>query len=89
VTLRVVSERHPAWFEVTACAKLAARVAFLQIRHRRRWHNAQRLLLGPFRPRRLRVPLRDGSYLVRLYVAAENAPRGQALSTASRVVHVH
>ena len=89
VTLRVLSERHPAWFEVTASAKLAARVAFLQVRRGGRWHNAQRLLLGPFHPRRIRVPLRDGSYLVRLYVAAENAPRGQALSTASRVVHVH
>jgi len=89
VTLRVLSTRHPAWFEVTASAKLAARVAFLQVRHTGPWRNAQRLLLGPFHPRRMRVPLADGSYLVRLYVAAENAPRGEALWTVSRVIRVH
>jgi hypothetical protein len=89
VTLRVLSARHPAWFQVTASAKLAARVAFLQVRRSGRWHNAQRLLLGPLHPRRMRVPLADGRHLVRLYVAAENAPRGEALWTAARVVRVH
>jgi hypothetical protein len=89
VTLRVLSSRHPAWFEVTASAKLAARVAFLQVRRRGEWRNAQRMLLGPFHPRRMRVPLANGRYLVRLYVAPENAPRGGALWTAPRVVRIH
>jgi hypothetical protein len=89
VTLRVLSSRHPAWFEVTASAKLAARIAFLQVRRNGVWHSAQRLLLGPFHPRRMRLSLSDGAHVVRLYVAAENAPRGGALWTAPRVVRVH
>lgn len=89
VTLRVLSSRHPAWFEVTSSAKLAARVAFLQIRSGGRWQNAQRLLLGPFHPQRMRVPLADGSHVARLYVAPENAPRGEALWSGSRVLRVH
>jgi hypothetical protein len=89
VTLRVLSSRHPAWFQVTASAKLAARVAFLQVRRGGQWHSEERLLLGPFHPRKLRLPLTNGSHHVRLYVAAENAPRGEALWTAPRVVRVH
>lgn len=89
VTLRVLSSRHPAWFEVTASAKLTARIGFLQVRRRGEWRNAQRLLLGPFHPRRIRVPLANGRHFVRFYVAPENAPRGGALWTAPRVVRVH
>jgi hypothetical protein len=89
VTLRVLSTRHPAWFQVSASAKLAARVAFLQVRRGGEWHNAQRLLLGPLHPRRMRVALANGRHVVRLYVAAENAPHGEAFWTAPRVVRVH
>jgi hypothetical protein len=87
VTLRVLGGR--VWFQVSASAKLAARVAFLQVRHGSEWQNRRRLLLGPFHPQRMRVPLADGRYLVRLYVAAENAPQGQAFWTVPRVVRVH
>jgi hypothetical protein len=89
VTLRVLSSRHPAWFQVTASAKLAARISFLQVRHGGQWQSAQRLVLGPFHPRRMRLSLANGSHLVRMYVAPENAPRGGALWSASRVVRVH
>ena len=89
VTLRVLSSRHPAWFQVTSSARLSARVAFLQVRRGGQWHNAQRLLLGPFHPQRMRVPLVNGSYVVRLWVAPENAPQGGALWSASRAFRVH
>jgi hypothetical protein len=89
VSLRLLSSRHPTWFRVAASAKLAARVSFLQERRAGTWHNLERLLLGPLHPRPLRVPLSNGSHLVRLYVAAENAPHGEAFSTAPRVVRVH
>ncbi|HEV8098996.1 MAG TPA: hypothetical protein VGP56_07600 [Gaiellaceae bacterium] len=89
VSLRLLSSRHPVWFRVAASAKLAARAAFLQERRAGTWHNLQRLLLGPLHPRPLRVPLSNGRHLVRLYVAAENAPHGEAFSTAPRVVRVH
>jgi hypothetical protein len=89
VTLRLLSARHPTWFRVAASAKLAARIAFLQERRAGAWHNLQRLLLGPLHPRPVRVPLANGRHLVRLYVAAENAPHGEAFSTAPRVVRVH
>jgi hypothetical protein len=89
VTLRVLSSRHPAWFQVTASAKLAARISFLQVRHGGQWQSAQRLVLGPFHPRRMRLSLATGSHLIRMYVAPENAPRGGALWSASRVVRVH
>jgi hypothetical protein len=89
VTLRVLSTRHPAWFQVTSSAKLAARIAFLQLRRGGRWQTAQRLLLGPFHPQRMRVPLANGSYVARLYVAPENAPRGGALWSSSHVLRVH
>jgi hypothetical protein len=89
VTLRLLSARHPAWFRVASSAKLAGRVAFLQERHGGVWHNQHRLLLGPLHPRPVRVPLSNGRHLVRLYVAAENAPQGEAFWTAPRVVRVH
>jgi hypothetical protein len=89
VTLRVLSSRHPAWFEVTASAKLAARIGFLQVQRGGRWHSARRLQLGPFHPRRMRLSLANGISRVRFYVAPENAPRGEALWTAPRVVRVH
>jgi hypothetical protein len=89
VTLRLLSARHPAWFRVTASAKLAARVALLQERRAGKWRNLRRTVLGPFHPRPLRVPLANGRHVVRLYVAGENAPRGEAFWTASRVVRVH
>jgi hypothetical protein len=37
----------------------------------------------------MRVPLADGSHVARLYVAPENAPRGEALWSGSRVLRVH
>ncbi len=89
VTLRVLSSRHPAWFQVTSSARLTARIAFLQVLQGGRWRSVQRLQLGPFHPQKLRVPLADGRYVTRLYVAAENAPRGEALWSASRVLRVH
>ena len=89
VTLRVLSARHPAWFRVASSVKLAGRIAFLQERRRGQWHNEQRMLLGPLHPRPVRVPLSNGHHLVRLYVAAENAPQGEAFWTAPRVVRVH
>lgn len=87
VTLRLLGGR--VWFQVSASAKLAARVAFLQVRRGGEWHNLHRLLLGPLHPQRVRVPLAAGRYLVRLHVAAENAPQGEAFWTAPRVVRVH
>jgi hypothetical protein len=89
VTLRLMSTRHPAWFRVAASAKLAGRVALLQERRAGEWHNLSRTILGPFHPRPLRVPLANGRHVVRLYVAAENAPRGEAFWTGTRVVRVH
>jgi hypothetical protein len=74
---------------VTASAKLTARISFLQVRRGSKWQSAQRLVLGPFHPRRMRLPLANGSHVVRLYVAPENAPRGGALWSASRIVRVH
>jgi hypothetical protein len=89
VTLRLLSSRHPAWFEVSASAKLAGRISLLQVRQGGSWHSASRLNLGPLHPRKLRVPLANGAHLVRLYVAAENAPQGEAFWTAPRVVRIH
>ena len=89
VTLRVLSSRHPAWFDVTASAKLAARIGFLQVERGGRWQNAQRLQLGPFHPRRMRLSLANGIHRVRFYVAPENAPRGGALWTAPQILRVH
>jgi hypothetical protein len=89
VTLRLLSARHPTWFRVVSSAKLAGRIALLQERRDGQWHNEQRLLLGPLHPRPVRLPLSNGRHVVRLYVVAENAPRGEAFWTAPRVVRVH
>ena len=89
VTLQLLSARHPAWFRVASSVKLAGRVAFLQERRRGQWHNEQRMLLGPLHPRPVRVPLSNGRHVVRLYVAGENAPGGEAFWTAPRMVRVH
>jgi hypothetical protein len=89
LTLRLLSSRHPVWFRVAASAKLAARVAFLQERRAGEWHSLQRMILGPLHPRPLRIPLANGRHVVRLYVAAESAPRGEAFWTTPRVVRVH
>ena len=86
MTLRLLGGR--VWFQVSSSAKLAARVASLQVLRGVVWRNAHRFLLGPFHPQRMRVPLAKGRYLVRLYVAAENAPQGEAFWTAPRVVLV-
>jgi hypothetical protein len=88
VTLRLLSARHPVWFRVTSSTKLTGRLAFLQERRAGRWHNLSRMILGPLHPRPVRVPLANGRHLVRLYVAAENAPRGDAFWTSQRVVRV-
>jgi hypothetical protein len=87
VTLRLLGGR--VWFQVSASAKLAARIAFLQVRRSGEWRNAHRLLLGPLHPQRMHVRLGRGRHLVRLYVAAENAPGGEAFWTAPRTVRVH
>ena len=89
VTLRLLSSRHPVWFRVAASAKLAGRIALLQERRAGEWRILQRTILGPLHPRPLRAPLANGRHVVRLYVAAENAPRGEAFWTAPRVVRVH
>ena len=89
VTLRLLSARHPVWFRVSASAKLAGRIALLQERRAGEWHSLSRLVLGPFHARPLRVSLVNGRHLVRLYVAAENAPGGAAFWTAPRAVRVH
>jgi hypothetical protein len=47
------------------------------------------MVLGPLHPRPVRIPLANGRHLVRLYVAAENAPGGEAFWTSPRVVRVH
>jgi hypothetical protein len=89
VTLRLLSARHPTWFRVASSVKLAGRIALFQERRGGQWRNEQRLLLGPLHPRPVRVPLSNGRHLVRLYVAGENAPGGEAFWTAPRVVRVH
>jgi hypothetical protein len=89
VSLRLLSAGHPAWFRVTASAKVAARVAYLQERRGWRWHSVQTLLLGPLHPRPVRVQLGNGRRVVRLFVAAESAPQGAAFWTAPLAVRVH
>jgi hypothetical protein len=88
VTFRLLSARHPVWFRVSSSARLAARVAYVQVRRTGRWQNVQRLLLGPLHPRPVRIPLADGRWRVRLYVAAENAPQGGAFWTLPVAVRV-
>jgi hypothetical protein len=89
VRIRVLSDRHPVWLEVSAAAKLTARIAYVQQRTTAGWEAVHRLVLAPFHPLRMRVPLSNGRHVLRLFVAAESAPGGSAVSTAPVVVRVH
>lgn len=86
--LRVLSPGHPIWLEVRAAAKLAARVAYVQQRTAGGWSSLQKVILAPFHPLRLRVPLPRGAHVLRLYVAAESAPRGASIATRPVAVRV-
>jgi hypothetical protein len=86
--VRLVSARHPVWLEVRAGAKLAARVAYVQQRTASGWRSLQRVILAPFHPLRIRLPLPNGTHVLRLYVAAESAPRGASLATRALAVRV-
>jgi hypothetical protein len=85
----VLSRRHPVWLEVRAAAKLTARVASVQELTSGGWRSLNRILLAPFHPQRMRVALPNGRHVLRLYVAAESAPGGAAVSTPSVAVRVH
>ena len=87
--LRVLSDRHPVWLEVSAAAKLTARIASVQERTAVGWRSLNRIALAPFHPMRMRVPLPNGPHVLRLYVAAESAPGGAAVTTAAVAVRVH
>jgi hypothetical protein len=82
----MLSAGHPVWLRVTA-SKLAARVAYVQVRRTGAWRNAHRVVLG-LRPRAVRVPLARGPWSIRLYVAGESAPQGSAFATAAVAVRV-
>jgi hypothetical protein len=87
-SFRVLSQGHPVWLEVSAAAKLAARVAYVQQRTKRGWMSVQRMILAPFHPQRMRIPLARGSYVLRLYIAAESAPGGASITTRPVAVRV-
>ena len=89
VRFRVLSARHPSWFEIRASAKLTWRVAYVQQRTAGTWQTLRRVVLAPFHPLRMRVPLANGRRVLRLYVAAENAPLGAAFATRPVVARVH
>lgn len=89
VRMLVLSSRHPVWLEVRAAAKLTARVASVQELGPGGWRSLNRILLAPFHPQRIRVALPTGRHVLRLYVAAESAPDGAAVSTQSVAVRVH
>ncbi|HKG43175.1 MAG TPA: hypothetical protein VKB10_02885 [Gaiellaceae bacterium] len=89
VRFTLLSARHPAWFRLSAPAKLAARVAYVQVRRTGPWRSVQRQLLGSLRPRPVCVPLSNGLWHIRLFVAAENAPQGEAFATTPLTVRVH
>src|SRR5262249_18951228 len=89
VRMLVLSTRHPVWLEVRAAAKLTARIASVQERVPGGWRSLNRISLAPFHPQRMRVPLPNGRHVLRLYVAAESAPGGAAVSTPSVSVRVH
>jgi hypothetical protein len=88
VRLRVLSAHHPAWLEVSAGAKLTGRIAYVQQAGAAGWASVKRLVLAPFHPLRLRVPLQSGRRVLRLYVAAENAPLGAAFASPPVVARV-
>jgi hypothetical protein len=52
------------------------------------WSSLQKLILAPFHPLRLRVPLPSGAHVLRLYVAPESAPRGASIATRPVAVRV-
>ena len=81
VRFRLLSAHHPTWVEVRASARLTARVAYVQEATVRGWHSVSRVILAPFHPLRIRLPLADGRRLLRLYVAAESAPLGVAFTS--------
>jgi hypothetical protein len=89
VRMLLLSDRHPVWLEVRAAAKLTARVASVQERTATAWKSLNRIVLAPFHPMRMRIALPNGRHVLRLYVAAENAPGGAALMTPSVAVRVH
>jgi hypothetical protein len=89
VRMSVLSSRHPVWLEVRAAAKLTARVASVQERTATGWKSMNRIVLAPFHPMRMRIALPNGRHVLRLFVAAESAPGGSALSTQSVAVRVH
>lgn len=89
VRFRVLSAHHPTWLEVRASARLTARIAYVQEAEPPRWRSIRRVVLAPFHPLRMRVPLADGHRVLRLYVAAEAAPLGEAFATPPVVARVH
>jgi hypothetical protein len=89
VRMLVLSPRHPVWLEVRVAAKLAARVASVQERTATGWKSLNRVVLAPFHPMRMRIALPNGRHVLRLFVAAETAPGGGALSTVPVAVRVH
>jgi hypothetical protein len=89
VRFRVLSARHPVWLEVSASARLTARVAYVQQATAEGWRSLQRVVLAPFHPLRVRVPLADGRRVLRLYVTAESAPLGTAFASPPVVARVH
>lgn len=89
VQMAVLSSGHPVWLEVRAAAKLTARVASVQERTAAGWRSLNRIVLAPFHPMRVRIALANGRHVLRLFVAAENAPGGAARVTAPVAVAVH
>ena len=83
IRLRVLSTGHPVWLEVRAAAKLAARIAYVQELAGAQWTSLHRVVLAPFHPLRMPVSLSKGVHVLRLYVAAEDAPLGDAFWTPS------
>jgi hypothetical protein len=88
VRFRVLSAHHPTWLEVSAGAKLTGRVAYVQQASAAGWTSVRRLVLAPFHPLRLRIALPTGRRVLRLYVAAENAPLGAAFASPAVVARV-
>jgi hypothetical protein len=89
VRMLLLSSRHPVWLEIRSAAKLTARVASVQELTRSGLRSLNSIRLAPFHPQRMRVSLPNGRHVLRLFVAAESAPGGAAVSTASIAVRVH
>ena len=88
IGLRVLSAHHPTWLEVRASARLTARIAYVQEGAPPGWHSIRRVVLAPFHPLRMRVPLADGRHVLRLYIAPESAPLGEPFATPPVVARV-